>query len=124
MPEFAAQWDRVGYGPWAAVEAATGVLLGHLGLRLLPELGGETEILYMLDSAAWGRGLATEGARAARDFGFGRLGLPRLIALAVPENRASTQVMERVGMRPDGMVEAFGLGAVRYAMGRGDGATG
>jgi RimJ/RimL family protein N-acetyltransferase len=116
VARFAALWDEVGYGPWAAEDRATGALLGHCGLRLLPELGGETEILYLLDSAAWGRGLATEGAAAARDHGLGALGLPRLVAYALPENAASVRVMERIGMRPEGPCRAFGLDAVRYAI--------
>ena len=106
-----------GYGPWAAIESASGRLVGHLGLRQLPELDGETEILYLLDSAVWGRGYATEGAAAARDYAFGPLGLARLIALALPENAASLRVMEKIGMRrEDGTVEAFGLELVRCVL--------
>jgi RimJ/RimL family protein N-acetyltransferase len=95
-----------------------GRLLGHAGLRLLPELGGETEILYLLDSACWGRGLATEAAAAARDAGLGPLGLGQLVAYAAPENRASTRVMEKIGMRRDGPspVRVFGLDALRYVI--------
>ena len=85
--DFAAQWDKVGYGPWAVIEATSGRLLGHTGLRRLPEMGGETKILYMLDSSAWGRGLAAEAAIAARDFAFTKAGLSRVIAMALPEKR-------------------------------------
>ena len=63
-PHFAGLWREVGYGPWAVVERQSGRPLGHAGVRLLPELG-ETEILYMLDTPAWGRGYATEAGRAA-----------------------------------------------------------
>ncbi len=113
---FAACWEDPGYGPWAVEDRATGALLGHCGLRLLPDLVGETEILYLLDSAAWGRGLAAEGAAAARDFGLRTLGLPRLVAYALPENLASVAVMRRIGMREEGPCEAFGLQVVRYAI--------
>lgn len=121
VTSFAGSWDgSPGYGPWAAIEKASGRLVGHVGLRLLPELGQETEILYMIDSPAWGRGYATEGAVAARDFGFGRLGLPRLIALALPDNAASIRVMQKIGMRREaGLVEAFGLQLVRCVLDRG-----
>ena len=115
---FAEQWQSVGYGPWAAVEKASRRLIGHCGLRLLPELAGETEILYALDETAWGRGYATEGAAAARDFGFGRLELPRLIAMAVPQNAASIRVMEKIGMAYEREVEFAGLRARLYAMAR------
>jgi [ribosomal protein S5]-alanine N-acetyltransferase len=72
-------WAGLGPGtaPWAVEAREGGRLLGHLGLRVLPELGGETELLYMLDSDVWGRGLATEGGKAALGAAFGPLGLPR-----------------------------------------------
>jgi ribosomal-protein-alanine N-acetyltransferase len=104
-----------GAAPWAVEERGSGRLLGHLGLRPLPELGGETELLYMLDSAAWGRGLATEGGAAALRAAFGPLGLRRVIALARPENAASIAVMRKLGMRFEDELRVFGVQAVRYA---------
>lgn len=111
VPAFAAMWEgECGYGPWAAEEAETGRLLGHLGLRRLDEFEGRTELLYALDPSAQGRGYAIEGARAALAYAFDALGLPQVIALAVPENVRSLKVMERAGMvRRDGLVEAFDL---------------
>ncbi len=106
---------RPGAAPWAVEAREDGRLLGHLGLRPLPELGGETELLYMLDSAAWGRGIATEGGAAALEAGFGPLGLRRVIALARPENAASVAVMRKLGMRFEGEMRVFGVQAVRYA---------
>jgi [ribosomal protein S5]-alanine N-acetyltransferase len=90
-------WREQGYGPWAAVDAASGRLIGHHGLRLLPEFG-ETEILYAFDRAFWGRGLAIEGAIAARDYGFTVVGLARLIAIALPDNHVSRKVMTKAGL--------------------------
>lgn len=118
IPVFAAAWRDPGYGPWAVIERASGRLIGHAGLRLVPELDGETEILYMLDSACWGRGYATEAAEAACRFGFETLGLDRLIALALPENTGSIRVMQKLGMTADGPFEAFGISGIRYAIRR------
>lgn len=117
VPAFAAFWDAKGhgpgYGPWAVVEQSTGRLIGHLGLRLLPEFHGRTELLYALSPEAHGKGYAAEGAAAALSFGFDTLRLPTIIALAVPQNTASLKVMDRVGMkRRTGLVEVFGLKAV------------
>ena len=106
---------RPGTAPWAVEERESGRLLGHLGLRPLPELGGETELLYMLDSAVWGRGLATEGGAAALRAAFGALGLRRVIALARPENAASLAVMRKLGMRREAELRVFGVRAVRCA---------
>ena len=115
VPHFAALWREVGYGPWAVIERDSGRPSGHAGVRLLSELG-ETEILYMLDTPAWGRGYATEAARAARDFAFEVLRLPRLVAYAAPENAASRHVLEKVGMTLEGLFPAFGLEVVRYGI--------
>ncbi|MEM9140290.1 MAG: GNAT family N-acetyltransferase [Pseudomonadota bacterium] len=110
---FRAAWHD-GFGPWAVEDRTSGALMGHLGLRYLEELG-ETELLYMLDHRFWGRGYAAEGGRAALAFGFQDLGLPRIIAVAKPENTASIAVMERVGMRRrPGLHRAFGFDVVRY----------
>ncbi len=118
IPTFVTAWRDPGYGPWAVIERATDRLIGHAGLRLVPELGGETEILYMLDSACWGRGYATEAAEAACRYGFETLGLDRLIALALPENAGSIRVMQKLGMTADGPFEAFGISGIRYVLRR------
>lgn len=118
VPDFAAQWHRCGYGPWAVLDRASGALLGHGGLRLIGEPAGETEILYLLARAAWGRGLASEVALAAREAGFGTFGLARLVGFAVPENRASCRVLEKAGLSLEGEVEVFGLRALRYVAAR------
>jgi len=118
---FRSLWEDGGFGPWALVERRNGRLCGHMGLRRLPELQGQTELLYMLDEDVWGRGFATEGARASLAYGFDELGLDRIIALVLPENRPSMAVMERVGMtRNPGLVNVFGLQLVHYAVSRDD----
>nr|WP_302474392.1 GNAT family N-acetyltransferase [Roseococcus sp. MDT2-1-1] len=113
VPRFAALWEAGGYGPWAVEDRGSGTLLGHAGLR---DLGRETEILYMLDSRAWGQGLATEAALAARDYGFGVLRLPGLVGYALPENAASCRVLAKIGMREEGRVHIFGLDALRFVL--------
>jgi RimJ/RimL family protein N-acetyltransferase len=60
---------------------------------------------WRLAFAHWGRGYATEAARAALSFGFGDAGLARIVSFTVPANRRSIAVMRRLGMRPDGEFE-------------------
>lgn len=86
----------------AAVLRETGKLIGYVGLSVphwLPEALPAVEIGWRLDPDHWGRGLATEGARAALSQGFEQLGLDEIIAIYQPENVASGRVMERLGMR-------------------------
>lgn len=116
VPIFTRAWDD-GYGPWAVEERATGRLIGHCGLRYLTEFG-ETEVLYTFDSAAWGHGYAGEGARASRDYGFDVLGLPKLMAITLPDNVRSRRVMESIGMTYRRMTQLHGYELVYYAMER------
>jgi ribosomal-protein-alanine N-acetyltransferase len=93
---FIAHWEQDGYGPWAVIDKASGRFIGHHGLRFMPEFG-ETEMLYMLDSEFWGRGLASEAAEAALDYARSRLLLQRLMAIARLDNAASLRVMTKAG---------------------------
>ena len=109
-------WQDGGYAPWAVEHVENGGrLIGHLGLRHLPEIGA-TELLYLLERPAWGRGFATEGARAAIAFARDRLGLAYLVALAMPENTASIAVMRRCGFAHEGPIRIFGIDGVRYGL--------
>lgn len=119
IEHFMGHWRAPGYGPWAAIEKSSGQLVGHLGLRYLPEFG-ETEILYILDSTVWRRGLATEGAAAARDHAFDALDLKRVMAIALAENVASTGVMTKIGLRYERMATYKGFDVAYYALDRTD----
>jgi RimJ/RimL family protein N-acetyltransferase len=112
----AGAWENGGYAPWAVEHVENGGrLIGHLGMRYLPEIG-ETELLYLLERAAWGKGFATEGARAAIAFARDRLGLAQLVALADPENAASVAVMLRCGFVHEGPIRIFVIDGIRYRL--------
>lgn len=108
-----------GWGPWAVVEKASGALLGHCGLRYIADLD-ETEVLYAFGKKFWGKGYATEAARASVDFGFREIKLERIIALAVPDNLASRKVMEHCGLKFEKQTQLFDLDLVYYALNRTD----
>ena len=80
---------------FAVVFRAEGRLIGYCGF-FRQDVDGveETEIGYRLHPAYWNRGLATEGARAVRDYAFEILHLKRVISLIHPENHASRRVAE------------------------------
>jgi len=89
-----------GFGFWLAVEKATGDVLGWFHLRPLPDMPpDEVELGYRLRRAAWGKGFATEGARALIDAGFSRFGVMRVVASTMAVNVASRRVMEKSGLR-------------------------
>ncbi len=97
----AGHWARFGFGLWAVVERASGDTLGCVGLShplFLPELAEEVEVGWRLDSRVWGRGYATEAGQAALAWGFGELGLTRVISIIDPANAASLAVARKLGL--------------------------
>jgi ribosomal-protein-alanine N-acetyltransferase len=108
-------WTNYGYGEWAVTVKPDRKLIGQCGLISVKETG-ETEVDYSLARPYWGRGIATEAARACVRFGFENAGLERLIALAVPENLASRRVMEHIGFAYEKDAHFFGLDVVVYAI--------
>lgn len=91
---------------FAALELReTGECVGFCGLHdddLEPALpAGTIEVGWRLATRHWGKGYATEAARAALRHGFDDLGLPEIVSFAVHDNRRSTAVMERIGLRRD-----------------------
>jgi RimJ/RimL family protein N-acetyltransferase len=75
-------------------------LIGYCGFFLQTvDNAEELEIGYRLDPDYWGKGIATEAARAVRDHAFRDLKAERVISLILPENSASKRVAEKNGMR-------------------------
>lgn len=85
-----------GYGLWLVREKGRTDLVGTAGLRPLEDLG--PEIVYSLAPGAWGKGYATEAARAVVEHALGDLGLPEVLAEIDEGNAASVAVVERLGM--------------------------
>ncbi|MEV4641094.1 GNAT family N-acetyltransferase [Actinoplanes sp. NPDC049548] len=90
-------WAASGYGMFAVLERRTGEFLGRCGLVHWPELD-ETEIGWALHRQAWGRGYATEAARACIAWTFANTPLTRITAMINPANPRSRAVAERLGM--------------------------
>ena len=90
-----------GLGSFAAIEKVSGQLAGRFSLKPANSYGldGGTELGYRLYPAFWGRGLATEGARALIGSAFGRLHVDRVVATTMADNAGSWRVLEKCGMR-------------------------
>jgi RimJ/RimL family protein N-acetyltransferase len=96
-------WALRGFGLWAVEERASGAFIGRIGIWQ-PEGWPGVEVGWLLGPDWWGRGYATEAARASLDWGFERLDFAELISLIQPANQASIAVAERIGERYRGMV--------------------
>ena len=108
-------WQTHGFGRWAAVDRQTHEFIGFGGLR---SLFGAPEVVYHLGSAHWGKGLATELARASLRFGFEAHQFERIVAIAKPLNAASIHVMEKLGMHFEKHASYYDIDVVQYAISR------
>jgi RimJ/RimL family protein N-acetyltransferase len=106
-----------GYAFWAVILKETGELIGDAGFNVYAPTG-EPELGYSLARAAWGRGYASEAARACLDAAFAHLDCGRVVALVDVDNAASQRVAAKIGMERIGTVEAHGRPHVMFAKGR------
>jgi len=119
--EFMAPQDE-GLGGWLLLDRASPALVGFAALiRREP---GDPELMYGLAPEWWGRGLATEAARAVLAYAFSALDCARVTAATDVPNVASARVMERLGMRFTHRGTLNGLDTVFYEMRRADVITG
>ena len=110
-----AHWNRHGFGRWAIEDKGTKEFVGYGGLR---SLFGTPEVVYHFATRHWGKGLATEMARASLNFGFNVKGFDRIVAIAKPGNTASVHVMEKIGMHFEKRTSYYDIEVVEYAISR------
>jgi RimJ/RimL family protein N-acetyltransferase len=110
---FAGHWTLRGFGVWAVEERATGAFAGRIGC-FEPEGWPGFEIAYTLARPFWGRGLAREGAGAARPFARTELRRGRIISVIRPDNSGSIRVAESLGATPEREIDFYGAPARLY----------
>lgn len=106
VPRMISTWESswgYGLGVYAVVEQVTGKLIGHCGVRGLAD--GRVEILYAYDDSSWGKGYATEAAKAV----LGNHSHRPLIGVVYPENPDSAKVLTKIGFEPNGQEVMFGM---------------
>jgi len=90
------------FGRWAVEAPGVAPFIGFVGLSVPNFTAFFTpcvEIGWRLAFSHWGKGYATEAARAAIDFGFKSAGLPEIVSFTTPLNVRSVRVMEKLGMK-------------------------
>src|SRR3954452_25503627 len=101
IPRVRAHWREHRFGQFVVELPGEAPFIGVVGLahvRFALPFAPAVEAAWRLAPAYWGKGYATEAARAAIEDGFGRLGLGEIVAFTVPANEASQRVMIRLGM--------------------------
>jgi RimJ/RimL family protein N-acetyltransferase len=103
-----------GWHLWPVIHRADAMLIGLCGFS--DGFPPDVEIGWRLLPDYWGRGLATEAAKATLEYGFRTWNFPRVIAVAQTPNRASIRVMEKIGMTFDNAFIHKGAEVVRYVV--------
>lgn len=99
---------------WKVIEKSSGETIGSCGFAR-PHGTVEIELGYLLAQKHWGKGFATEAARAAMQYGFEKLNFPEIIALTDSENVASQKVLEKIGFARRGIEVYKGEETLVYA---------
>ena len=110
-------WAHRGYGLCVVESLATGEAIGRSGLNWWEEFG-ETEVGWTFAREHWGKGYATEAARAVLNWGFNTLELERITAMIRPGNQPSIAVAERLGFTPRREDVLLGEPCTVYALDR------
>lgn len=114
VDELIARYDRHGFGRWAVESRDTGELLGWSGLRAIEGEGVDLGFWFL--RRHWGRGYATESARAAIGLAFGTFDLPWLLGRAVTDNVASCRALARLGFEPWRRTSGWGYDEIQYSV--------
>lgn len=99
IASFITSYAKYGFGKWAVIFKESNELIGYCGIAVEEiDNQAEKEIGYRLDPRFWGRGLATEAATAALQYGFAQLKLPYILGIVEGENMKSVRVLKKLGM--------------------------
>jgi RimJ/RimL family protein N-acetyltransferase len=110
---------EIGYTMWAVDDKKSRSFVGQCGIRPTRSMdasaGSDIDLAYHFVRNAWNKGYATEAAVAVLAYGLGPVGLESIMAVSLPENVGSWRVMEKAGMRYEGLADLYGLkGLKRY----------
>ena len=102
------QYHENGIGRWAVINKETKECTGWVGLKYCRETLNHRsdyfDLGYRFKQKHWGKGYATEAARAIIDFGFTTLNIDVMVALTDPEHHKSKKVLEKLGFD---LIEVF-----------------
>src|SRR5262249_17519850 len=102
---------------WAIEQKETGLFVGVVGYSA-PKGWPGFELAWILAPRFWGKGYATEAARAALAYAFTVWQKEQVISLISPENRASIRAAERIGLGLQGRIQHCGREMLWYGLGR------
>ncbi|MGW5135786.1 GNAT family N-acetyltransferase [Streptomyces sp. NPDC004135] len=102
------EWDEEGFGTFAVELLGSGELAGAVGLTVAgapDEIAGQVAIGWRLGRVFWGQGYASEAAHATLEFAVQDRGLDRVVAVCRAEDRASINVLGKLGLQAEGTAQ-------------------
>ena len=99
-----ASYERFGFGLYLVELKETGVPIGICGLLKRDSLP-DVDVGFAFLPAYWSQGYALESAAAVMTYGREVLGLRRIVAITSPDNDASIRLLEKIGLRFEGMIK-------------------
>ena len=115
MHDVLGDYKKHGYGRLAVELKEERKFIGFTGLKYLEDMN-EVDLGYRFMKNYWGRGIATESAKASINLGFETLGLTRIIAMVLPENIGSIRVLEKLHFKYEKEVEEEGQLVSLYSL--------
>ena len=112
LTDWIPRYEDGGYFNWAMEYKNTGKVIGNISVVKLIESIDAAEMGYCMSRVYWGQGLMPEALRAVMDYLFDVVGLNRVAACHDANNPKSGRVMEKAGMKLEGIL--------RHAMIRSD----
>lgn len=113
LPRRLARWRERDFGQLGVFEKAGEKLIGYCGLQQLDK-SPEIEIYYGFFKEAWGKGYATEVAKAFLRFGFETVKLEKIVGVTHPENLSSQKVLRKIGLQQEKDLRRFYKADVTY----------
>lgn len=110
------RYEENGYGLWAVCLKENGKVIGDCGL-VKQQVDGDTEVEigYHINKKYWSKGLASEAAKACKEYGLNTLGLNKLISIIDPINIPSKRVAEKIGFSKEKEVFIFSKNHIIYS---------
>jgi len=106
LNDFMEAYEKHGFWAWGIEHLADKKLIGIININK-PGYNRKVEVGYAIARAYWGPGLATEAVQALIQYGFEKLDLVRIVAVVLPENKASSKVLLKVGMQFEGLLRNY-----------------
>lgn len=108
-------YHEYGFGRWAVMDKNSHEFLGWCGLKYSPEKE-ETDIGFRFFKKHWGKGYATEAARASLEIGFRQYKISEIVGRAMKANSASVSILEKLGLTFKKKVDFGGHEGVSYSV--------